>query len=101
MEYEKAFERHRLKTAQILLTSEDLSSRKRYLNARNTLNTLLDWKIAPVINENDTVSVDEIKLGDNDHLAAMIYAVIYATCSSFGATSTACSPGTRAPSPTP
>jgi glutamate 5-kinase len=72
MEYEKAFERHRLKAAQILLTSEDLSSRKRYLNARNTLNTLLDWKIVPIINENDTVSVEEIRLGDNDHLAAMI-----------------------------
>ena len=72
MEYEKAFERHRLKAAQILLTSEDLSSRKRYLNARNTLNTLLDWKIVPIINENDTVSVEEIRLGDNDNLAAMI-----------------------------
>jgi glutamate 5-kinase len=72
MEYEKAFERHHLKAAQILLTSEDLSSRKRYLNARNTLNTLLDWKIVPIINENDTVSVEEIKLGDNDNLAAMI-----------------------------
>ncbi len=72
MEYEKAFERHGRKVAQILLTSEDLSSRKRYLNARNTLNTLLDWKIVPIINENDTVSVEEIKLGDNDNLAAMI-----------------------------
>ena len=72
MEYEKAFERHGRKVAQILLTSEDLSSRKRYLNARNTLNTLLEWKIVPIINENDTVSVEEIKLGDNDNLAAMI-----------------------------
>jgi glutamate 5-kinase len=72
MEYEKAFERHGRKVAQILLTSEDLASRKRYLNARNTLNTLLEWKIVPIINENDTVSVEEIKLGDNDNLAAMI-----------------------------
>ncbi len=72
MEYEKAFERHGRKVAQILLTSEDLTSRKRYLNARNTLNTLLEWKIVPIINENDTVSVEEIKLGDNDNLAAMI-----------------------------
>ncbi len=72
MEYEKAFERHGRKVAQILLTSEDLSSRKRYLNARNTLNTLLDWKIVPIINENDTVSVEEIKLCDTDNLAAMI-----------------------------
>ncbi len=72
MEYEKVFERHGCKVAQILLTSEDLTSRKRYLNARNTLNTLLEWKIVPIINENDTVSVEEIKLGDNDNLAAMI-----------------------------
>lgn len=72
MEYEKVFERHGRKVAQILLTSEDLTSRKRYLNARNTLNTLLEWRIVPIINENDTVSVEEIKLGDNDNLAAMI-----------------------------
>lgn len=72
MEYEKAFGRYRQKVAQILLTSEDLSSRKRYLNARNTLNTLLAWKVVPIVNENDTVWVEEIKLGDNDNLAAMI-----------------------------
>lgn len=72
MEYEKAFGRHNLKVAQILLTSEDLSNRKRYLNARNTLNTLLAWRVVPIINENDTVWVEEIKLGDNDNLAAMI-----------------------------
>jgi glutamate 5-kinase len=71
-EYEKAFSRYDKKVAQILLTSEDLSSRKRYLNARNTLYTLLSWQVIPVINENDTVSVEEIKLGDNDNLAAMI-----------------------------
>ncbi len=72
MEYEKAFARRQRHVAQILLTSEDLASRKRYLNARNTLNTLLGWGIVPIINENDTVSVEEIKLGDNDNLAAMI-----------------------------
>ena len=72
MEYEKAFGRYHRKVAQILLTSEDLSSRKRYLNARNTLYTLLSWKVVPIINENDTVWVEEIKLGDNDNLAAMI-----------------------------
>jgi len=71
-EYEKAFSRYHKKVAQILLTSEDLSNRKRYLNARNTLYTLLSWQVVPVINENDTVSVEEIKLGDNDNLAAMI-----------------------------
>lgn len=72
MEYEKAFARHRKKVAQILLTSEDLSNRQRYLNARNTLNTLLAWQVVPIINENDTVMVEEIKFGDNDTLAAMI-----------------------------
>jgi len=72
MEYEKAFGRFHQKVAQILLTSEDLSSRKRYLNARNTLNTLLAWKVVPIVNENDTVWIEEIKLGDNDNLAAMI-----------------------------
>ena len=72
MEYEKSFGRFDKKVAQILLTSEDLSSRKRYLNARNTLYTLLGWQVVPIINENDTVSVEEIKLGDNDNLAAMI-----------------------------
>jgi glutamate 5-kinase len=72
MEYEKAFARFRRQVAQILLTSEDLSNRKRYLNARNTIYTLLAWQIVPIINENDTVSVEEIQLGDNDNLAAMI-----------------------------
>jgi len=72
MEYEKAFARYKKKVAQILLTSEDLSSRKRYLNARNTLYTLLSWHVLPIINENDTVMVEEIKFGDNDNLAAMI-----------------------------
>lgn len=72
MAYEKAFDRYNLKVAQILLTSEDLANRKRYLNARNTLNTLLSWQVVPIINENDTVWIEEIKLGDNDNLAAMI-----------------------------
>lgn len=72
MEYEKSFGRFDKKVAQILLTREDLSNRKRYLNARNTLYTLLGWQVVPIINENDTVSVEEIKLGDNDNLAAMI-----------------------------
>lgn len=72
MEYEKAFSRYQKKVAQILLTSDDLSNRKRYLNARNTLYTLLSWKIIPIINENDTISVEDIKFGDNDNLAALI-----------------------------
>ncbi|MAF33126.1 MAG: glutamate 5-kinase [Desulfobacterales bacterium] len=71
-EYEKVFAKHNKKVAQILLTSDGLSNRKRYLNARNTLHTLLAWQVVPIINENDTVSVEEIKFGDNDNLAAMI-----------------------------
>lgn len=70
--YEKAFARHGRKVAQILLTAEDMTHRKRYLNARNTLNTLLAWGVVPVINENDTVMVEEIQFGDNDNLAAVI-----------------------------
>jgi glutamate 5-kinase len=70
--YEKAFSRHGRKVAQILLTAEDMTHRKRYLNARNTLNTLLAWGVVPVINENDTVMVEEIQFGDNDNLAAVI-----------------------------
>lgn len=70
--WESVFEKHGLRAAQMLLTGEDLSARKRYLNARNTLRCLLDWRVIPVINENDSVAVDEIRLGDNDNLAAMI-----------------------------
>jgi glutamate 5-kinase len=72
MAYERAFGRHGYKVAQVLLTRDDLTHRRRYLNARNTLLTLLSWKIIPVINENDTVVVDEIKFGDNDNLSAMV-----------------------------
>ena len=71
-EWEKTFDQFNHKVAQILLTSDDLTSRKRYLNARNTMNTLLEWGVVPIINENDTIMVEEIKLGDNDNLAAMI-----------------------------
>jgi glutamate 5-kinase len=70
--YENAFESRGRKVAQILLTSDDLSNRRRYLNARNTLYTLLSWGVVPVINENDTVVVEEIRFGDNDNLSAMI-----------------------------
>src|SRR6056297_923547 len=71
--YENAFSSYDRKVAQILLTSDDLSgSRRRYLNARNTLYTLLSWKVLPIINENDTVVVEEIKFGDNDNLSALI-----------------------------
>ncbi|EGV35116.1 glutamate 5-kinase [Neisseria weaveri] len=70
--YEAAFRPHNIHTAQILLTHEDLSNRTRYLNARSTLRTLLDKGIVPIINENDTVTTDEIKLGDNDTLGALV-----------------------------
>lgn len=70
--YESLFQRHRLQTAQILLTHDDLSNRQRYLNARSTLLTLLDLGVVPVINENDTVATDEIRFGDNDTLAALV-----------------------------
>ncbi len=71
-EYETAFGQFQKKVAQVLLTRDDLCDRKRYLNARNTLHTLLSWKVVPIINENDTVAVEELKFGDNDNLAAMI-----------------------------
>ncbi len=70
--YETCFSAHNLKTAQILLTHEDLADRKRYLNARSTLSTLLNLGVVPIINENDTVVTDEIKFGDNDTLGALV-----------------------------
>jgi glutamate 5-kinase len=70
--YETAFRGHGLKTAQVLLTHADMADRQRYLNARSTLRTLLALGVVPVINENDTVVTDEIKLGDNDTLGAMV-----------------------------
>lgn len=70
--YESLFEKHQRITAQVLLTHDDLSNRKRYLNARSTLRTLLDLSVVPVVNENDTVVTDEIKFGDNDTLAALV-----------------------------
>ncbi|HUK56373.1 MAG TPA: glutamate 5-kinase [Nitrospiria bacterium] len=70
--YEKAFEAQGLKVAQVLLTQEDLADRKRFLNSRNTLTTLLEYGVIPVINENDTVAVEEIRFGDNDNLAGLV-----------------------------
>ena len=70
--YEKSFERYDIRTAQILLTHADLADRERYLNARQTLTTLLDLKVVPIINENDTVVTNEIKVGDNDTLGALV-----------------------------
>lgn len=70
--YERSFAEHNQKVAQVLLTHDDLGHRKRYLNARNTLLTLVDHKVIPVINENDSVAVEEIKFGDNDNLSALV-----------------------------
>jgi len=70
--YEKIFEELGFMVAQVLLTHDALSLRERYLNVRNTLFTLLRWGLIPVINENDTVSVEELRFGDNDTLAAMV-----------------------------
>lgn len=70
--YETSFQKHGLKTAQVLLTHDDLSNRKRYLNARSTLRTLLKLKVVPIVNENDTVAMEEIRFGDNDTLAALV-----------------------------
>lgn len=69
--YESAFAKHGILTAQILMTHDDLSNRERYLNASNTIQTLLEHGVVPVINENDTVVTDEIRFGDNDTLAAL------------------------------
>lgn len=74
--WEQAFSWYDLKVAQVLLTAEDLAHRHRYLNARQTLETLLEWGIIPIINENDTVMVEEIKFGDNDQLSALIASLV-------------------------
>ena len=74
--YETAFARHGVTVAQILLTQADVSARARYLNARNTLTTLLGYGVVPIINENDTVAVEEIKFGDNDNLSALVAQLI-------------------------
>ncbi len=76
--YETFFHEHGLRTAQILLVHDDLGNRQRYLNARSTLKTLLELGVVPVINENDTVATDEIRVGDNDTLGALVANLIEA-----------------------
>jgi glutamate 5-kinase len=76
--YETKLRAHGVRSAQVLLTHADLADRERYLNARSTLMTILDLKVVPVINENDTVVTDEIKFGDNDTLAALVANLIEA-----------------------
>ena len=74
--YDSFFRLKEIISAQILLTAEDLDNRTRYLNVRNTLSTLLRYQVIPIINENDSVSVDEIKFGDNDTLASLVTTLI-------------------------
>jgi len=76
--YEDLFGQHELKVAQLLLTHNDFAGRERYLNVRNTILTLLEWGVTPIINENDTVSVSELRFGDNDNLAAQVTNLIEA-----------------------
>ena len=76
--WEAAFQRHGLHTAQVLLTHDDLSDRARYLNARSALCTLMRLGVAPVVNENDTVAYEELRLGDNDNLGALVANLIEA-----------------------
>ncbi len=78
--YQELLGRHQLKAAQILLTLSDTEDRRRYLNARSTLETLLDCGVVPVINENDSVATDEIRYGDNDRLAARVATMCSADC---------------------
>jgi len=70
--YSNAFGKHDLVVSQILLTMSDLTDRQRFLNTRNTLSVLMEWNVIPIINENDTVAIEEIRFGDNDNLAAMM-----------------------------
>jgi glutamate 5-kinase len=76
--YQDCFSNYGQKVAQILLTHGDLANRRRYLNARNTLTTLLELGFLPIVNENDTVAVEEIKFGDNDNLSAMVTSLVEA-----------------------
>ncbi len=76
--YDQAFAKHGLTTAQVLLTRDDLRARERFLNARNTFAELLNWGIIPVVNENDTVSVHELKFGDNDCLSSLLVNLVEA-----------------------
>lgn len=76
--YEKFFSTHKKKVAQILLTRDDFSDRKRYINSKNTFSVLLSHRVIPIINENDTVATDELKFGDNDQLASLVAVLIEA-----------------------
>ena len=76
--YEAAFAARTIRVAQVLLTRDDLSNRHRYLNAKHAMMALLEWRVVPIVNENDTVVVEEIKLGDNDNLSALVATLVEA-----------------------
>lgn len=76
--WSSVLEKHTIQTAQVLLTHDDLADRRRYLNSCDALQNLIEWRVIPVINENDTVSTDEIRFGDNDTLAAMVAGQVHA-----------------------
>ncbi len=78
--YQDLLNRHDIKVAQVLLTLDDTENRRRYLNGRNTLQTLLELGVVPVINENDTVATAEIRYGDNDRLGARVAEMVSADC---------------------
>jgi len=75
-EYREAFKKYGIEVAQVLLTAEDLRSKERFINARNTFEALLNFGVVPIVNENDTVSVEEIKIGDNDNLSAHVSVLV-------------------------
>ena len=76
--YERYFSQHDIRVAQVLLTHDDLANRRRYLNAKHTMLTLLDARVLPIVNENDTVAVEEIQFCDNDNLSALIAVLVEA-----------------------
>jgi glutamate 5-kinase len=76
--YERSFSEHKVTVAQVLLTRDDFSDRRRYINSKNTLLSLLSFGVVPIVNENDTVSTDEIKFGDNDNLASLVAVLVEA-----------------------
>lgn len=76
--YERCFGEHGTKVAQVLLTRDDFSDRKRYINSKNTFLTLLSFGVVPIVNENDTVATDEIRFGDNDTLASLVAILVEA-----------------------
>lgn len=80
-EYEVLFQKHGILCAQVLLTRDDLRSRERFLNAKNTFHQLLQWNVVPVVNENDTVVIHELKFGDNDALASLLCNIVEADLS--------------------